>query len=347
MIGNTTKGPASDIGAMLIYVDDREKGETLFLHNIPSVASKEQIISLMETTTELSKRCEKPIYHLSISWDPHDMTSAQKQAMEEMGVDIKSLAPEKVSNEEMIMVARQMLKSLGLEEHQAVVARHRDKPHPHLHILVNRIHPEVGTAWRGSKDWEIIERTLRSLEREFGWRETPGRNAILPGHEIPPRRKTTKRDIYTNREKGRPSPEESQPAPDKFFLSLDEHGTDLTMPPNLPQNERQLWGCWKRAVEGDAHCQWQMGEIYRMGAGPKQDLGIAMAWYDLAREQGHPEAAGAYTTLAERNVVAGDLPRHPGWGKGVDSDWYGQVGRDRRNDEYGLDDPGLEHGVGR
>ena len=346
MIGNTTKGPASDIGAMLIYVDDREKGETLFLQNMPYVQSKEQIISLMETTAGLSKRCEKPIYHLSISWDPNDMNDAQKKTMEEMGVDITNLEPEKVSNEEMTMVAKRMLKNLGLEEHQAVVARHRDKPHPHLHILVNRIHPEVGTAWRGSKDWETIERTLRSLEREFGWRETPGRNASLPGHEIPPRRDSSKAGVYSNKKKGLSAPKEGQPAPDKFILSLTEHGQTLTMPSGLPQNARQLGGCRKRAVEGDAHCQWQMGEIYRLGAGVEADQGIAMAWYHEAAERGYVDARVAYEALAEKGFTREPSSAVLG-GEGIETEWKGGVSRQRSDDEYGIHDRGLDHGISR
>ena len=81
------------------------------------------------------------------------------------------------------------------------------------------------------------------------------------------------------------------------------------MPAELPQDAQQLGGCWKRAVDGDAHCQWQMGEVYRLGAGVKPDLGIAMGWYDLARAQGHAEGTDAYNKLAQRGVVVADLPK--------------------------------------
>ena len=347
MVAETRKASAAKIGQRIAYVMDKKKGETLFLLNIPFAESVDDIISQVELTASQSERCKKPLYHLIISWDPHDMSDEQKKAIEEMEVDVKKLDHEAVTNEEMIVVAKRMLKNLGLAEHQAVVARHRDRPHPHMHILVNRIHPVKCTAWRGSKDWGIIERTLRSLEREFGWREVPGRHAVLPGHEIPPRRATTKAGVYSNKKKGLPPPEEGQPAPDKFIMSLTEDGRSLSMPANLPQDARQLGGCWKGAVGGDAHCQWQMGEVYRLGAGVKPDLGIAMGWYELARAQGHTKATEVYDKLAQRGVVAGELPKKPAWGKGVASDWRGRVGRDRRGVVEGLEDRGLEHRLQR
>jgi hypothetical protein len=51
---------------------------------------------------------------------------------------------------------------------------HRDRAHPHLHVMVNRIHPETGVAWERWQDRPIIERTLREQERAFGLREVPG-----------------------------------------------------------------------------------------------------------------------------------------------------------------------------
>ena len=64
-----------------------------------------------------------------------------------------------------------------------------------------------------------------------------------------------------------------------------------------------------------------------------------MDWYELARTQGHPKATKAYDMLAQRGVVAGELPKNPAWRKGVDSDWRG-VGE-------GLEDRGLEHRLQR
>ena len=36
------------------------------------------------------------------------------------------------------------LRFMGFDEHQAVYIAHKDTEHPHLHIILNRVHPETG-----------------------------------------------------------------------------------------------------------------------------------------------------------------------------------------------------------
>ena len=110
-------------------------------------------------------RVTGPVYHLTISFDPNDLvTPAQMQA-----------------------VADRVLSDLGLAEHQALLVAHQDRSHPHVHIMVNRVHPETGVAWDRWQDQPQIQRTLRQLERELGLREVAGRLYKLDGQEPPER----------------------------------------------------------------------------------------------------------------------------------------------------------------
>lgn len=77
-------------------------------------------------------------------------------------------------------VARRTLRDMGLEEHEAVVAAHRDRSHPHLHFVVNRVHPERATLWRKWWDFPRLERSLRAQEVELGLRVVPGWHAPVP-----------------------------------------------------------------------------------------------------------------------------------------------------------------------
>lgn len=63
-----------------------------------------------------------PACHLSLSWANDEQ-------------------PEK---DEMLSAGREVLKMLGLETHQALLVCHNDEPHPHIHILVNRVNRENG-----------------------------------------------------------------------------------------------------------------------------------------------------------------------------------------------------------
>src|SRR5712691_7454192 len=82
-------------------------------------------------------------------------------------------------------VADRVLEDLGLAEHQALLVAHQDRAHPHVHIMVNRVHPETGVAWERWQDRPRIERTLRELERTLGLREVAGRLYQLEGQEPP------------------------------------------------------------------------------------------------------------------------------------------------------------------
>jgi hypothetical protein len=80
-------------------------------------------------------------------------------------------------------VARRTLRDMGLEEHEAVVVAHKDRSHPHLHFIVNRVHPTRFVLWRKWWDYGRMERSLRAQEVELGLRVVPGRHAPVPSLE--------------------------------------------------------------------------------------------------------------------------------------------------------------------
>jgi len=121
--------------------------------------------ALMQATANANLQVESPVYHLTINFDPTD-----------------PLTPERMQ-----MVADRVLADLGLAEHQALLVAHQDRAHPHVHIMVNRVHPRTGRAWDRWQDQPKIQRTLRVLERELGLREVAGRLYHLDGQEPPER----------------------------------------------------------------------------------------------------------------------------------------------------------------
>lgn len=65
---------------------------------------------------------ERPVLHLTLSWHP----------------------TEHPTRSEMMQAAIESLAWLDLSEHQAIVVAHNDEPHPHVHIVVNTVHPVSG-----------------------------------------------------------------------------------------------------------------------------------------------------------------------------------------------------------
>jgi len=116
----------------------------------------------MKEVTKMS-RTDEPIYHYSISWEEADNPT----------------------REEMMEVATQTLNDLGLADHQALIVAHNDHDYKHLHVMVNRVHPVKGTAWDRWMDYRKLEKSLRSLERSYGWKEVPGHHHQLEGQQKP------------------------------------------------------------------------------------------------------------------------------------------------------------------
>jgi hypothetical protein len=89
---------------------------------------------------------DKPVKHISLNWHPD----------------------EKPTRDEMIAAAEAFLQQMGWEEHQALLVAHNDKAHSHVHIELNRIHPETGKVLvdsferRRASDWGL------DYEREHG-----------------------------------------------------------------------------------------------------------------------------------------------------------------------------------
>jgi hypothetical protein len=77
-------------------------------------------------------------------------------------------------------VAKRTLRDMGLEEHEAVVVAHKDRSHPHLHFIVNRVHPTQFVLWRKWWDYARLERSLRAQEVDLGLRVVPGWHAAVP-----------------------------------------------------------------------------------------------------------------------------------------------------------------------
>lgn len=59
-------------------------------------------------------------------------------------------------------VVERTLSDLGLGEHQALVIAHRDREHEHVHVMVNRVHPETGRAWDRWQDRPKLVAAMRS-----------------------------------------------------------------------------------------------------------------------------------------------------------------------------------------
>ena len=55
-----------------------------------------------------------------------------------------------------------------------MVVAHDDKKHFHIHIMVNKVHPQTLRAPTRYNNWLALDGAARSLEAKYGWAHTPG-----------------------------------------------------------------------------------------------------------------------------------------------------------------------------
>ena len=111
---------------------------------------------------DIEYRCRKrnphfkgnPVYHVAINWQEGE-----------------SPTPEQAKH-----ASEYIMKELGFAEHQAAWAIHRDTDNDHVHLVINRIHPEtlkvVSPPFK--QDYFILDRCMRELEIEFGHKRANG-----------------------------------------------------------------------------------------------------------------------------------------------------------------------------
>jgi len=92
------------------------------------------------------RKMERPLYSYSLNWHPsQDPTQEQ---MREAAFD--------------------SLRTMGLEEYEAIIVAHTDREHPHVHLLVNKIHPATGKGAKLSNDYRQLQKWAYEYEKRHG-----------------------------------------------------------------------------------------------------------------------------------------------------------------------------------
>ena len=158
MVPRVSRPGRSFTGAWAYYFHDKrdaaqiERGEGqhtaarvewFHVENAAGIEDERAAIGLMIDTARQSKRCEKPVYAFSLGWHPEQR-------------------PERA---EMIEAARAALKVLEMQDHQAVFVAHNDTAHRHVHVIVNRVHPQTLTAANNYRDQQKLSAWALEQER--------------------------------------------------------------------------------------------------------------------------------------------------------------------------------------
>jgi hypothetical protein len=134
---------------------DADTGELLSRGDVvlsDNVAGLDTVAIQMEGIAFLNPRCKDALCHYELAWPPG----------------------ERPSRPQWMDCASYTLNALGYQDHQYMVVAHDDKKHFHIHIMVNKVHPETFKAHTPYRNWLTLDAAMRVLEARYGWTHTDG-----------------------------------------------------------------------------------------------------------------------------------------------------------------------------
>jgi hypothetical protein len=173
MIAKTVTGSdfegAISYGAGLRSDRTNKQSELLSVANIASNDAK-GIAAEMQAISELSNRVQKPVWHTVLSWPPG----------------------EEVTKEQKLRAAALYCELMGasLERHQVAVYEHKDKPHAHIHIYINRVPIDGGPALRSDQNYARNVKATRQIREQLGMKPLPERR--LSTRDLDPQKEGTR-----------------------------------------------------------------------------------------------------------------------------------------------------------
>jgi len=151
MIGKTTIG--SSFGGCVRYQfeghknsEEQKRAEILTAVGVRD-GSPAQMIADFNRGRQLNPDLGKAVWHTSISFNPDDAA--------------------KLTSEKMLAVAQDYLQGMGLDQTQYVVIRHHDQPHPHFHLIANRV-DNAGKTISDSHNYARSQALLKELSLQHG-----------------------------------------------------------------------------------------------------------------------------------------------------------------------------------
>ena len=103
-------------------------------------------VRVITATQEMARKGHDKSYHLILSFHAED-----------------NLTPERLA-----YIEEECCKALGFAEHQRISVLHRDTKHPHLHIAINRVHPDTLRQITPYYSHKTLGKVCARLEAELG-----------------------------------------------------------------------------------------------------------------------------------------------------------------------------------
>lgn len=171
MMAKIVKGKA--FKGVINYILDKEKNTQIIDFDGLRMKSKASLIRSFVTQASLNDRVSKSVCHISLDFSAQDK--------------------DKLSNKQMVQIARDYMKQMGIGNTQYIIARHFDKEHPHIHLVFNRV-DNNGKTITDSNDRFRSEKICKELTEKYGLYFSSGKENVKEHRLKEPDK--TKYEIY-------------------------------------------------------------------------------------------------------------------------------------------------------
>jgi Ti-type conjugative transfer relaxase TraA len=137
-----TSGRVAWIETINLPAPDPERAWRMMAHT----ALAQPALKAAAGTKATGRKLTRPVHAYSLAWHPSERPTKAEQ----------------------IEAARDSLAAQGLDEYQAMIVCHDDEPQPHVHVIVNRVHPVTGKAATLSKSKLKLSQWAEAYERKRG-----------------------------------------------------------------------------------------------------------------------------------------------------------------------------------
>ena len=145
-------------GGLVNYANDIIKKDTVIIASEGvNLSSNATITASFKAQAKARPTFHKFVGHISLSFSPEDY--------------------DKLDDKKIAEIARKYMRRMGIRNTQYVIFRHHDQPHPHIHIVYNRVDNE-GRGISGDTSYIKSAAITKALTREYGLTFGKGKDKV-------------------------------------------------------------------------------------------------------------------------------------------------------------------------
>lgn len=154
MIGKVITGRS--FGGCIRYVVQKNDAVILDAAGV-RMQQVNQIINDFNLQRKYNPTLGKAVGHIALSWSVNDAA--------------------KLNDEVMVMLAKEYLKKMKIQDTQYLIVKHRDKDHPHIHIVYNRVSNNGKTISDNFQKQRNVQ-VAKELTLKHGFYLSPGKERV-------------------------------------------------------------------------------------------------------------------------------------------------------------------------